>query len=48
MLFFAAVARFYHRGTGFTALIGFPPAGESEPPILKSIPHFQYPAIREL
>jgi len=44
MLFFAAVARFYHRGTGFTALIGFPPAGESEPPILSSIPHYQYPA----
>lgn len=45
MLFVAAVARFYHRGTGFTALIGFPPAGDSEPPVLRSIPHYQYPAF---
>ena len=44
MLFFAAVARFYHRGTGFTALIGFPPAEHSEPPALQSVPHYQYPA----
>ena len=43
LLFAAAVARFYHRGTGFTALIGFPPAGDSEPPVLKSVPHYQYP-----
>ena len=45
MLFLAAVARFYHRGTGFTALIGFPPAGDSEPPVLRSVPHYQYPAF---
>jgi hypothetical protein len=45
LLFVAAVARFYHRGTGFTALIGFPPAGDSEPPVLKSVPHYQYPAF---
>src|SRR4051812_3637897 len=44
MLLFAAVARFYHRGTGFTALIGFPPAADSEPPALSAIPHYQYPA----
>jgi len=43
MLFVAAVARFYHRDTGFTALIGFPPAGDSEPPVLRSLPHYQYP-----
>ena len=43
MLFFASVARFYHRGTGFTALIGFPPAGDSEPPALQAVPHYQYP-----
>ena len=42
MLFLAAVARFYHRGTGFTALIGFP-EGDTEPRALKSIPHYQYP-----
>ena len=45
LLFVAAVARFYHRGTGFTALIGFPPAGDSEPPVLRSVPHYQYPAF---
>jgi len=45
MLFVAAVARFYHRDTGFTALIGFPPAGDSEPPVLRSVPHYQYPAF---
>src|SRR5206468_5063688 len=43
LLFFASVARFYHRGTGFTALIGFPPAGDSEPPALQAVPHYQYP-----
>ena len=43
-MFLAAVARFYHPGTGFTALIGFPPAGATEPAVLKSIPHYQYPA----
>jgi hypothetical protein len=45
LLFVAAVSRFYHRDTGFTALIGFPPAGDSEPPVLKSVPHYQYPAF---
>jgi len=45
MLFLAAVARFYHRGTGFTALIGFPPALNAEPPVLAAIPHYQYPAF---
>src|SRR3982751_1329375 len=44
MLFFGAVARFYHPGTGFTALIGFPPAADSDPPALSAIPHYQYPA----
>jgi hypothetical protein len=44
MLFVAAVARFYHRGTGFTALIGFPPGEDSEPPALQAVPHYQYPA----
>ena len=42
-MFLAAVARFYHRGTGFTALIGFPQADEWEPPALKAVPHYQYP-----
>ncbi len=42
-MFLAAVARFYHRDTGFTALIGFPQADDWEPPALKAIPHYQYP-----
>ena len=45
ILFVAAVARFYHRDTGFTALIGFPQADGSEPPVLKSVPHYQYPVF---
>jgi hypothetical protein len=45
ILFLAAVARFYHPGTGFTALIGFPPAGPSEPPALQAIPHYQSPLV---
>lgn len=44
LLFFAAVARFYHPGTGFTALIGFPAADDFEPSVLRSVPHYQYPA----
>ena len=43
LLFFGAVARFYHPGTGFTALIGFPQADEWEPPALRGIAHYQYP-----
>jgi len=39
ILFLAAVARSYHPGTGFTALIGFPLAGPTEPPALQAIPH---------
>ena len=41
VLFLAAVARSYHPGTGFTSLIGFPPAGPTEPPALQAIPHQQ-------
>ena len=43
LLFLGAVARFYHRDTGFTALIGFPQADDWEPPALRAIPHYQYP-----
>ena len=43
-LFLASVARFYHPGTGFTALIGFPEGHEYEAPALRAIPHFDYPA----
>jgi hypothetical protein len=45
ILFLAAVARFYHPGTGFTALIGFPPEGQFESEALKRVPHYQHPAF---
>jgi hypothetical protein len=38
-----SVARFYHPGTGFTALIGFPRGHESEAPAMRGVPHFDYP-----
>jgi hypothetical protein len=44
ILFLVSVSRFYHPGTGFTALIGFPAGAESEAPALRGVPHFTYPA----
>jgi hypothetical protein len=41
-VFLRSVARFYHPGFGFTALIGFP-EGESESSPLHGIPHYLYP-----
>jgi hypothetical protein len=41
MLFLASVARFYHPGTGFTALIGFREGLES--PAMREVPHVSYP-----
>jgi hypothetical protein len=38
------VGKFYHPGTGFTALIGFPEGHEYEPPAMQQVPHFEYPA----
>ncbi len=43
ILFLAAVARFYHPGTGFTALIGFPAGHEYEAPAMRDIPHYDHP-----
>jgi hypothetical protein len=43
-LFLASVARFYHPGLGFTALIGLPAGHEYEVPALQAIPHYDYPA----
>jgi hypothetical protein len=43
MLFLMSVAKFYHPGTGFTALIGFPRGHESEAPAMRGVPHFDYP-----
>ena len=45
-LFLASVARFYHPGVGFTALIALPASGHgSELPALRALPHVDYPAI---
>jgi hypothetical protein len=43
ILFLVSVARFYHPGTGFTALIGFPSGHESEAPAMRGVPHYDYP-----
>ena len=43
ILFLMSVARFYHPGTGFTALIGFPAGHNSEAPAMRDVPHFDYP-----
>ena len=45
IVFLASIARFYHPGTGFTALIGFPPAGDSTLPALRAIPHYESMAV---
>lgn len=45
ILFLAAVARFYHPGTGFTALIGFPAVVPNESPALQAIRHYQSPFV---
>ena len=44
MLFAASVARFYHPGLGFTALLGLPARPDSKTPALAAIPHYEYPA----
>jgi hypothetical protein len=43
-LFLASVGRFYHRGTGFTSLIGLPKHHDGELPALRKVPHYVYPA----
>src|SRR5262245_33172166 len=45
LLFLAAVARSYHPGTGFTALIGFPTTAPNESPALQAVPHFRSPLV---
>ena len=44
-VFIASIARYYHPGTGFTALIGFPAGHQYEAPALRDIPHFDYDGI---
>ena len=43
ILFLASVARFYHPGLGFTALLGLPRGHDSETETFRSIPHYDYP-----
>jgi hypothetical protein len=43
ILFLTSVARFYHPGTGFTALVGFREGHETESAALRAIPHVTYP-----
>lgn len=44
ILFLASVARFYHPGLGFTALLGMPAGGhENEAPAFRAVPHYEYP-----
>lgn len=43
ILFLASVARFYHPGLGFTALLGMPAGHEYEAPAFRGIPHYEYP-----
>jgi hypothetical protein len=43
ILFLLSVAQFYHPGTGFTALIGFPAGQQSAAPAMQAVPHFEYP-----
>jgi hypothetical protein len=42
ILFLASVARFYHPGTGFTALIAFPAGHDTEVPAMREVPHYDY------
>jgi hypothetical protein len=42
ILFLGSVARFYHPGTGFTALIAFPAGHDTELPALRQVPHYDY------
>jgi hypothetical protein len=43
-LFVAWVARFYHPGVGFTALLVIPQGHEYEIPALRQLPHYEYPS----
>ena len=44
ILFLTSVARFYHPGTGFTALLGMPAGHDFETPRFRAVPHYEYPA----
>jgi len=42
VVFLASVARFYHAGYGFTALLGMPKGHDYEVPELRALPHIDY------
>lgn len=42
ILFLAAVAKFYHPGTGFTAFIAFPAGHEHVSAAMRDVPHFHF------
>lgn len=42
VLFLVSIRKYYHPGTGFTALIGFPAGHEYEVPALRRVPHYDY------
>jgi hypothetical protein len=44
LVFVVSVARFYHPGLGFTALLGLPEGQITKTPALLAIPHYTYPA----
>ena len=44
IVFLASVGRFYHPGTGFTALLGMPAGHDLETAAFRSVPHYEYPA----
>lgn len=44
ILFLTSVARFYHPGTGFTALLGISARHDFETPEFRAVPHYEYPA----
>ncbi len=43
-VFLVSISRFYHPGTGFTSLIGFPEGHEYKAPAMRAVPHYEYPA----
>jgi hypothetical protein len=44
IIFLTSVARFYHQGTGFTALLAMPAGHEYETPAFRAVPHYENPA----
>lgn len=42
VLFVVSIRKYYHPGTGFTALIGFPAGHDYETPALRGVPHYDY------